>query len=1129
MYMNTTITQKLENNIFDNNMENEIVDLTEKPIEYYLVLDTDGEVDNKKQFRSRAKELGFTGKPIYLNKPSATYKKFLNKKFKSNYGLKSNPISKDNTIKKKVEKLEKEGATYNQKFNQFLLDKKPFTIDLKGKSSIKNLLERVLESGQSIIMKFTMTNGNEKIYTINKETAARLQDTIIFETQEIEDSSDAEFKNILTSETMNTVELSMPKKKKPSGAFFKYLHNIPGLDLSEYQIYNDITELDPNSPCCFLQSLIASNKVHISKINRAKQLIKTRDIPACKLNELCIDLHIHITIQNTTNKILHYPNGKDELSSFIRELEPIKLGLLNEHYFYKEGKTNITSYAIKHYEDIKDIKDFNKIYKKVGDKYKKANDRFIDSFSCIKLLWDNKDKLLTPISLCNEIYSTQYYDLFDNIETLEYEEDKNCRLNPYKPKIDKYNCLNVFADFETSTDGDKHLPYLCNISATKKTFYGEDCGKKMLQYLVEKNKYTTTNDKFEEVEKSRNIRLIFHNAGYDIRFLYKYFWNFTPIERGKFLLRAYGKFTHNGITIEVQIQDSYALIPKPLRDFSKMFNLPVEKEILPYKLYTRENVEKRCIDIQDCLKAVGRQFEENNIGKNIDPVEKELFIKDYLKNCKKWNCVISNKIDIIRYSQEYCKMDVNVLKKGYEAFRESIKLITSRVDNGIVMDYLDIDNYVSIASLALDYMKYQGVFEEVYEVSGNVREFINKCMYGGRTMCRDNEKHYVDNQVLADFDAVSLYPSAMEELKGYLKGTPKIITNKSYDYLKNLDGYFVEIVIKQVNKTYGFPLMSKITKEGIREWSNNMVNEIICVDKITLEELIKYHNIEFEIIRGYYYNEGRNYTLEKVIKHLFNTRLKAKKEGNPIQEVYKLLMNSSYGKCLLKPIDTEVKFIRNRDCRAFVDMNYNWIKEGEKVEGCNFWKFKVIKSIDEHFNYVSCGVEVLSTSKKIMNRVMCLAEDLDIDMYYTDTDSIHIDNSKIDLLANEFERINNKKLIGKNMGQFHTDFDSNILKGEILAKRSIFLGKKCYIDELYSEDSGELVDYHIRLKGIPNQSILHYCKKDNLTPFEAYDKLYQGNDITFDLTCDNMKVNFKFHNDMSISTLEHFDRKIQFK
>jgi len=160
---------------------------------------------------------------------------------------------------------------------------------------------------------------------------------------------------------------------------------------------------------------------------------------------------------------------------------------------------------------------------------------------------------------------------------------------------------------------------------------------------------------------------------------------------------------------------------------------------------------------------------------------------------------------------------------------------------------------------------------------------------------------------------------------------------------------------------------------------------------------------------------------------------------------------------------------------------------------------------------------------------MCLAEDLDIDMYYTDTDSIHIDNSKINLLADEYRKINNKELIGSNMGQFHSDFDSNILKGEVLAKRSIFLGKKCYIDELVSNESPDLIDYHIRLKGIPNQSILHYCKQNTITPFELYNQLYNGNEITFDLTCDNMKVNFKFHNDMSISTLDSFDRKIKFK
>ena len=41
---------------------------------------------------------------------------------------------------------------------------------------------------------------------------------------------------------------------------------------------------------------------------------------------------------------------------------------------------------------------------------------------------------------------------------------------------------------------------------------------------------------------------------------------------------------------------------------------------------------------------------------------------------------------------------------------------------------------------------------------------------------------------------------------------------------------------------------------------------------------------------------------------LFNERLRLKSEGNPLQNVFKLLMNSSYGKTILKPIDTEIKY-----------------------------------------------------------------------------------------------------------------------------------------------------------------------------------------------------------------------------
>ena len=481
-------------------------------------------------------------------------------------------------------------------------------------------------------------------------------------------------------------------------------------------------------------------------------------------------------------------------------------------------------------------------------------------------------------------------------------------------------------------------------------------------------------------------------------------------------------------------------------------------------------------------------------------------------------------------------MDCKVLAEGYNKFKQSIKDITYSCDEDFFENYIDIDNYVSIASVALDYMKMEGVFDNVYELSGNVREFINKSMFGGRTMTCNNEKYShsknnnnnIVDEVLADFDAVSLYPSAMERLGGYLMGTPKIIENTDYNNIKNYDGYFVEIVISDVKKKYNFPCMSKLNKDGIREWSNDMINETIYVDKTTLEDLIKYHKIEFKIVRGYYYDEGRNMKLKPAIRKLFNKRLEAKAQGNPIQNVYKLLMNSSYGKCLLKPIDTEIKFVSNKQYKKFVDRNYNWIKEGEKVDGCDNWKFKLIKPINEHFNLVSCGVEVLSTSKSIMFEVMNTAEDLDISMYYTDTDSIHIDNSKIPLLAETYKKKYGRDLIGENMGQFHTDFDSDILEGEVLAKRSVFLGKKCYIDELYSKESGDIVDYHIRLKGIPNASILDYCYNNNLTPLELYDKLYEGEVITFDLTCGGKKINFKFNNDMTITTLDEFNREIKF-
>ena len=61
-------------------------------------------------------------------------------------------------------------------------------------------------------------------------------------------------------------------------------------------------------------------------------------------------------------------------------------------------------------------------------------------------------------------------------------------------------------------------------------------------------------------------------------------------------------------------------------------------------------------------------------------------------------------------------------------------------------------------------------------------------------------------------------------------------------------------------------------------------------------------------------------------------RLQKKKEKNPIQVVYKLIMNSAYGKTILKPITTEEKVIKGEtEKNKFLDRNYAKIIEFHKV------------------------------------------------------------------------------------------------------------------------------------------------------------------------------------------------------
>ena len=86
----------------------------------------------------------------------------------------------------------------------------------------------------------------------------------------------------------------------------------------------------------------------------------------CNALEINIEL-ISIRTDGKKSDVEHYPQ-----SSHTQYDEKYKFGLVKGHYFINDY-TELTSYSLYNYEEIKDIKDCNKILQKYNDKYNKSN------------------------------------------------------------------------------------------------------------------------------------------------------------------------------------------------------------------------------------------------------------------------------------------------------------------------------------------------------------------------------------------------------------------------------------------------------------------------------------------------------------------------------------------------------------------------------------------------------------------------------------------------------------------------------------------------------------------------------------------------------------------------------------
>ena len=921
------------------------------------------------------------------------------------------------------------------------------------------------------------------------------------------------------------------------GSFFQYLTTdkvpVKIIDyLKRLQIFDSLVN-DQNkqreelNDCCFIYALKQTGSYTDDVLNKIRLRINNRYLSQSSINSLCEEFKIKIKLSYINESAIckkqtvrSRENKSSKSFMGYNDAEPQfthTFNIFENHYFIEE-KTPFSNYYIKNLNQNIEPDKFDKEYHSnhwINARY------YISSSNLVRELF--KQGYFKPITfgqyrILNTVFYNEIETDISNIN-LEYEPECCTKLIA-PPKIKTYSKqadpTYWYADFEADVSGDIHKPFMCVLQSQNgkinKEFRGENCNIQLLEYLPD------------------GAVIYFHNLAYDLRMLAQ-FGLCKSIIKGTKTMRADIKYKDESNNNDIKyngkllyFRDSLPILSCKLSQLPQMFNIPnIHKEIFPYKYYTLDRLKSNIGSINEAGLLEDKIWTADDyqlFNSNIDKIPGCRIDENGA------NSPTGSHFDMWKYASFYCQQDVNILRLGFNEFR-----------NGFIQDFnIDPFNYISISSLANEVFNKNVYYPNgnLYKIGGHVRKFCSHAVYGGRCMTAYNKKWHT-TKPLSDFDAVSLYPSAMARLYT-VEGKPQVINvekvNAKRDeflkYFRDNGAYIVEIKITKINKHYPFPLIVRkigglnLNDDNLAEGETiNMV-----VDNITLEDLIEYQQIEFEILRGYAWFGKRDYTIQKEIRKIFNKRLEYKKQKNPLQQLYKLIMNSCYGKTIERPVDKDYKYFDNDDAlNKYWIKNYYKIIDDVKIANSSIHAVKTLRPIDKHFNFSLLGIQVLSMSKRIMNEVMCLAFDIGCHIYYQDTDSMHIEVDDLPKLVKAFREKYNRELIGSNLGQFHSDFPTINNHDEMpVSIESYFLMKKMYIDKL--QDSTGQIDYMIRGKGLTQASIKYAADRwYHANYMELYRSIYDGKCQTFDLT--KGQPCFAMNKNMTISTVKSFTRTIK--
>lgn len=575
-----------------------------------------------------------------------------------------------------------------------------------------------------------------------------------------------------------------------------------------------------------------------------------------------------------------------------------------------------------------------------------------------------------------------------------------------------------------------------------------------------------------------NVLVYVHNLAFDINFLYSICDNETIkiksyIEKDNKIYSVVFKSGDN----EFKFADSYKLIPIALSNFSKEFNLgDIKKEYNHYEYYNDpkvigrnymtkvESFIKKADDLEEATESIQR------VGldpKNFCPLE---------------------------YMIRYCKQDCVVLLSGLCVFRKALNdsfqdIITNlnirlpeRCRALRIQPTLELFDYLTISSIAHEILIHLNCYEGVRQLRGGNRLFVQKTVNGGKCTCATERNRRIVDEPIVALDAVSLYPSAMTQCIGIPRGHGKVAeVGEMNDLMTKEKIYYVmRCKIEDIDEVkYSLPSFN-YKKKWIHP-TKQLIGKEIHIDSITYEDYVMLYNIKVKPLEMIYWTEFN--PIGSVITKLFNMRKSYKDEGKKqLANVIKNLLNSCYGKTIMKIPDSKW-VVDNGKTEECLIREKTRIKTKNGRANINMVK-KLVPTYNEA-NFAHFGGMILSMSKHLMHRIMKLAPNDSI--FYQDTDSLHIKESVIKKLADDYRELYGKELFGKNLCQLHVDYDfPGRDPNNLYSAYSIYISPKVYYEEIRDRTDPTFRADYFRCKGVPAKSILKYCKIHGITVCGLY-------------------------------------------